>query len=127
MLEIEFAKYQVDSLREIEGIERIDFIWDVISKIKDSTGGLKYKILPKIMLSILTVAHSNAASERIFSVVRKNQTDFRPNLSVSTLEGLLIEKVDMFTTKEYCYQKTFAENELKKAKKCTMMCQLGKE
>jgi hypothetical protein len=51
-----------------------------------------------LMLGILVIPHSNADSERIFSQVRKNRTEIRPNLSVSTLSSLMVLKTYMTST-----------------------------
>ena len=43
-------------------------------------GSLGFPRLRLAMRLILTIPHSNAEEERIFSLVRKNKTCFRPNL-----------------------------------------------
>ncbi len=83
-LEEEFANYHID-LTLFDTELRIDILWNQLSR--------KYPRLANVMLGILTIPHSNASCERIFSLVRKNKTDFRPNLSQNTLEALLVEKV----------------------------------
>lgn len=43
---------------------------------------------------VLLIPHSNAQEERIFSMVRKNKTAFRPNLdSKGTLSSILTVKL----------------------------------
>ena len=44
------------------------------------------------MLGILTIPHSSAHCERIFSCVRKNRTEQRSCLGDDTLEALLVIK-----------------------------------
>ena len=57
--------------------QRADELWVAISKIKDkSTHKKKHVHLPRVMSAILTVAHSNAEDERLFSLVCKNSTEF---------------------------------------------------
>ena len=71
----EFAHYQLDDLSgvSISPDHRADDMWVEISKLKDkSTSEQKYVYLPKIMLAILSIPHSNAEDERTFSLVRKN-------------------------------------------------------
>ena len=51
-----------------------------------TTGGeltCSYQILPKVMLMILSILHSNAEDERVFSMVRQNATDFRASLKTT--------------------------------------------
>ena len=40
----------------------------------------KLPLLSKIALCVLVVPHSSAEEERIFSMIRKNKTDFRSRL-----------------------------------------------
>ena len=77
---------------------------------------LKFTILASVMKGILVIPHSNASCERAFSVVRKNKTEFRPNLGVETLEAILIEKLSQ---KKCCYQRDYPSSTVKKAKEAT--------
>ena len=65
---------------------RMDIIW---SEIKKS--------LPKwanIALFLLTIPHSNAGEERIFSIIGKNKTKFRSNLDNKTLNSIMLIKIN---------------------------------
>ena len=66
--------------------------------------------LANLMLGILVIPHSNADSERIFSQVRKNRTETRPNLSVSTLSSLMVLKTYMTSMDKKCYEHTIQQN-----------------
>ena len=112
-LELEFAQFQCDSLTEdIEKTEREDCKWVKISQLKDDFGEVKYKFLPKVILGILTIFHSNAECERIFSFVRKNHTVFRSSLGNDTTENLMILKEN---SKE-CYNRSYDVHQLKRLK-----------
>lgn len=65
---------------------RIDTQWHLIGQLEDS----KYKKLFTFKLLILTIPHSNAECERIFSFVTKIATQFRASLSNDWLVGCLI-------------------------------------
>ncbi|XP_074662686.1 uncharacterized protein LOC141915163 [Tubulanus polymorphus] len=82
----EFTLYLVEDLPEkILSENRGDIGWQMIGNlIDDITGSLKYKNLSRLMLAIMCIPHSNATSERVFSLVRKNKTDFRSCMSVLT-------------------------------------------
>ena len=56
------------------------------------------------MLGILTFPHSNAACERIFSLIQINKTDFRSSLKPETLQAILVAKSRM---REPCYKQTY--------------------
>ncbi|XP_071487576.1 uncharacterized protein [Diadema antillarum] len=117
-LELEFANYQVDKLESVSLDQRIDDIWMAISQIRDKISSKeKYVHLPRIMYAILSVPHSNAEDERIFSIVRKNSTEFRPSLATPTLSDFLTQKVFSSARKTCCYQMKFSENLLEKCKK----------
>ena len=74
------------------------------------------------MLGILTIQHSNAGCERIFSQVPKNKTDFRGSLSSKTLSSILVAKSHM---KGHCYSNTFTTSFLKNAKSATYLSLKG--
>ena len=81
---------------------RMDVIWHNIAAIKSADGRLKFKILSKIAKLVLCIAHSNAGEERVFSMIRKNKTPFRPNLALDkTLPSLLSVKL---ATDEPCHR-----------------------
>ncbi|KAJ8037837.1 Ketimine reductase mu-crystallin [Holothuria leucospilota] len=121
-LEIEFAHYQVENIpTELLQQKRVDSTWVALSHLKDeSSGEFKYANLSKFMLSILSIAHSNAEDERIFSMVRKNSTEFRPSLATPTLSDFLTHKVYQSATGNHCYQAKLSNNLLTKCKKATV-------
>ena len=120
-LQMQFLRYQVDKLPSgVVEADRIDVAWHLISQIKDLTTGLPmYGLLCRVMLAILVIPHSNADSERIFSCVRKNQTEFRPNMGVHLLESLIVTKVDRSAKKTPCYEQTYSKEILTRAKSAT--------
>lgn len=52
----------------------------------------------------------------VFSMVRKNKTDFRSSMSISMLQSILIAKSQISGN---CFSKIYDENFLKKAKSAT--------
>jgi len=66
---------------------------------------------------VLVIPHSNAGEERVFSMVRKNKTSFRPNLGLDkTLPSLLTVKL---ATDEPCHKYEPPKPIVKKAGKVT--------
>ena len=53
----------------------MDNTWGYLQKLK--------RLLGKIALSVLTIPHSNAAGECMFSMIKKRKTEFRANLELS--------------------------------------------
>ena len=66
---------------------QIDVLWHHIftMKVIGSTE-LKFDKLHEVVKSVLVIPNSNASEERVFSMVSKNKTPFRPSLG---LEGTL--------------------------------------
>jgi len=71
------------------------------------------------MLGILFLFHSNAECERIFSIVRKNKMEFRPNLCTKVLSSLVTQKVSMAAHGNTSYQKLSRKQLLVNSKKAT--------
>ena len=73
---------------------RMDVIWQYLSNLKCSDGRDRLNRLSKVAKLVLVIPHSNAGEERVFSMVKKNKTPFRPSLSLDkTLSGLLTVKL----------------------------------
>lgn len=96
-------------------LSREDEKWAFIAKIKQF-GELKYNILAHAMLGILTLPHGNAACERVFSLVRKNKTDFRGSMSSEMMNAILVSKVNL---KGPCHSQKFSGGFLIDAKSAT--------
>ena len=107
LLHAEFKDYQMlldeeilmkvrDQARIREGDTahlQIDVIWHYLSSLKLPIGLPRSQRLSKVAKLILVIPHSNAAGERIFSIIRKNKTSFRPNLDPKgTLSSILTIK-----------------------------------
>lgn len=113
-LHSEFALYQsTDITKAIK--DRVDHTWVEIGKLCAEGGSEgQFQNLSKFMLGILTLPHSSAHCERIFSMVRKNRTDFRSNMGQRTLQNLLVLKSRPDARKSY------SDEQLKAMKKaCT--------
>lgn len=81
---------------------RMDVLWHYFSTLKSGDGRQRFKRLSKIAMLVLTIPHSNADEERVFSMVRKNKTPFRPSLGLDkTLPSLLTIKL---ATEEPCHK-----------------------
>ena len=87
----EYALYQSTVIEEVED-ESADAFWKRVSQMKDADGSLQFAYLPQFMVAILTIPHSSAHCERVFSCVRKNRTDQRASLGEEVLEALMVVK-----------------------------------
>ena len=97
---------QVCSEEEEHNHIQADLLWHEFEKLTDINGKLKFGLLAKVAKLVLILPHSNADEERLFSLVRKNKTAFRANLSLkTTLPSILHCKVNAFShikCSEYC-------------------------
>ena len=101
-------KQDLDS-DEVLTYHRMDMIW----------GYLRDKLpnLSKVALSVLTVPHSNAAEELVFSLIRKNKTDFRSNLDLETsLSSIMTIKMNKPASLLPCHRFKPSKELLKKCK-----------
>ena len=76
----------------IQQDERLDTFWIKINNFQDKESSHPFVNIASFMLSILTVPHSSAHCERVFSMVRKIKTDSRQCLAPDTLQALLVVK-----------------------------------
>ena len=83
-IQVEFIIYHVDEVVRTQ--ERADDTWNTIGTHADANGVLQYEALSCVMMGVLTVC------ERLFSLVTKNKTTFRPTMGVKTLESFTTHK-----------------------------------
>lgn len=81
-VQTQFNRLQLEDLSaQITMQVRMDEQWCAVANLQDVDGSLKYHKLSKVMLGILTLPHSNAECERVFSKLKKAHTQFRPSMS----------------------------------------------
>ena len=85
----------VDKASVVEDWDRrfhlMDIVWHYIACMKMPDSGLHFPPLSKTDLLMPIIPHSNSEVQRIFSMVSKNKTLFRPSLDpCRTLSGILI-------------------------------------
>ena len=104
----EFNEYQLlrdsdipdhvmESCKTDRGDLKLDSLWSFIGQMNDhAENALLFPRLWKVVRLILTIPHSNAGEERVFSIVRKNKTCFRPRLDPEeTLASIVAVKLKM--------------------------------
>ena len=81
----------------------------------------RFCMLVKVAKVVLTIPHSNAGEERVFSMIRKIKRDDRGRMNLQgTLSSLLTVKMNMPETKECpCYLFDPPTDVLQKSKKAT--------
>ncbi|VDI64010.1 Hypothetical predicted protein [Mytilus galloprovincialis] len=89
----QFISYQSYDLQGSGCVKnRIDETWISIGQLKDEQGHCIFSHLATVMYGIMTIPHSSAHCERVFSCVRKNRTEQRSCLGDNTLQSLLVVK-----------------------------------
>lgn len=105
-----------------DGRYRADVIWNFIHCMKQPDGQSQFPRLSNIALLVLSIPHSYATEERVFSLIKKqkNKTAFRPNLDPNeTLGSIVTVKMELQnggSTSKYDFPPTV----LSAAKKATM-------
>uniref|UniRef100_H2ZUA5 HAT C-terminal dimerisation domain-containing protein n=1 Tax=Latimeria chalumnae TaxID=7897 RepID=H2ZUA5_LATCH len=119
----EFTDYQLTEPGELPSEEKLDLYWGKVSQMK-AAGEPRFPTLSRLMKTLLVIPHSNASSERIFSL----NTDFRGDLGKDTIHSLLSCKVNndrcchdtMLSTKVFrdCKSATWSYNQNHSSKAC---------
>ena len=87
----------------------MDMVWGYLQQ--------RIPLLREIALAILVVPHSNAADERVLSVIRKNKTEFRSRLDLSKLlNSVMRVKMSLPEQIQPCYRWKPDKELLKKCK-----------
>ena len=88
---------------------RMDMVWGYLRQ--------RFSLLSEIALAILVVPHSNAADERVLSMIRKNKTEFRSRLDLSKLlNSVMRVKMSLPEQIQPCYRWKPDKELLKKCK-----------
>ena len=101
---------------------RMDRIWGHIADIKlPGMGSARFARLAEVAKLVLTIPHSNAGEERVFSVICKIRRDDRGKLQLEgTLSSLVTVKLNLPESKtQPCYTFQPSKALLQKAKKAT--------
>ena len=89
----EWKLFQVDNeLPDYNQQERIEKYWNAVFQLQSSDGQLRYKLLPAVIKSALTLGQTNAESECSLSVNAAIVTRERTLLSENTIIGLRVVK-----------------------------------
>lgn len=99
----QFLSYQLlrdedipEAVKEItsDDLYRVDALWGFLRDVKaPGTNRSEYDLLFKVAEAVMTIPHSNAGEERIFSLINKNKTPSRSSLKLDgTLSSLIVVK-----------------------------------
>lgn len=111
------AVREKSGLQNEEDVNRIDDLWLYLATLKiPGTNEREFDLLVKVAQCVMTIPHSNASEERIFSLINKNKTPSRSSLQAdNTLSSLIIVKTHIEDPLKWNPSETL----LQKAKKAT--------
>lgn len=79
-----------------------DVFWHLVSQIKNDAEEYLFKHLSSFVLQMLSLPHSNASCERLFSRVNLIKTDIRNKIITPTINGLLLTQQAVKTDDGTC-------------------------
>ena len=94
--EVPGAVWEAALIKNDDGTQyfRMDIVWAHLASMSSPDGMPRFSKLEKVAKLVLTLSHSNAEEERLFSMVRKNKSAFRPNINLDgTLSSILNVKL----------------------------------
>lgn len=86
--------------------------WNEVMMYKDAAGNNPFKELTEFVISILSLPHSNAEIERVFSQMNVVKTKLRNRLSVTTLNAILYIRFGLKKEGKCCHSYTVPEDVL---------------
>ena len=125
-LSMEFRDYRSSPIHQLPTFDpkeggAIDHFWAAMAKVHSvmNLEAYRFGVLSHFAQVLLILPHSNAATERLFSMVRKIETEERQRLDSSTVSDLLSIKIN---NDKPCYSNAHLinDNMLSKAKSATM-------
>ena len=106
------------SIDEGQAYYRMDVVWHYLSSLKTADNSFRFPRLTRVAKQVLTIPHSNAQKERLFSMVRKNKTAFRPSLDPKGTQSSILAIKLAAREPAHCFEPT-KEEVLSKAKAAT--------
>lgn len=70
----------------------VDIFWAKLLECEEGDQGMTFKNVSKFVLETISLPHSNADSERIFSKINLIKTKARNKMTISTVNGVLLAK-----------------------------------
>lgn len=87
--------------------------WNEVIDYKDAAGNNPFADLSQLAISLLSLPHSNAEIERVFSQMNIVKTKLRNRLSIKTLNAILYVRFGLKRAGKCCYSYTVPDNVLR--------------
>lgn len=87
--------------------------WNEVTNYKDAAGNNPFEDLSSLAISLLSLPHSNADIERVFSQMNIVKTKLRNRLSVKTLNAILYIRFGLKRVGKCCFSYTVPDDVLR--------------
>lgn len=88
--------------------------WNTVKNLKDGNNLEAFPLTTMFVSYVLTLPHSSACVERLFSSINLNKTKIRNRLSTDTMSGILHSKNILSTQQQHCYRFNVSTDMLQK-------------
>lgn len=78
--------------------------WKTVKDLRNRDNLEEFSILNSFVSYVLTLPHSSASVERLFSSINLNKTKIRNRISIDTMTGILHSKNVLITQAQHCYE-----------------------
>ena len=78
--------------------------WSEVWQFRDAAGLNPFQELSQVAVSVLSLPHSNAEIERVFSQMSVVKNKLRNRMSLQTLNSILYVRYDLRLSGEACYE-----------------------
>ena len=117
MLREEYTDYQLADAEELPKDSEVVTYCGKEGRL-EAAGQPRFHTLTKLMKALMVIPHSNALSERTFSMIRRIDTEFRSELAKDTIRSLLSCKMN---SDSCCYDVEINSKVLKDCKSPTRL------
>lgn len=98
------SQWRTIHLSSWDSTENTIEFWSEVSNYTDSSGSNPFEELCKAALAALSLPHSNAEVERLFSQMSVVKSKLRNRMSLHTLNSILLVRYGLKPAGETCYQ-----------------------
>lgn len=99
-------------LQKWENTTDTELFWAEVGESKDAAGGCPYKNLFEIATKVMSLPHSNADIERVFSTMNVVKTKLRNSLNIDTINAILHVRLGLAYKKSTCFNYTLPDKVL---------------
>lgn len=96
-------QWQTIILQEWAHTEDTVKFWAEVQQSRDAAGNCPYKELFQVTTIVMSIPHSNADIERVFSLMNVIKTELRNTLNIKTINAILMIRTGLTAVHSNCY------------------------